>query len=69
MNSIFIWIGNPNNCLRLNTLPQALLCFENLRAFFEKALFWGPQAMFAAEQAAAGIFFEKRHAFVRKGLF
>ena len=50
---IFIWIGNPNNCLRLNRRPQAFASFKN-KCLFQKGVFWSTQALFTAEQAAAG---------------
>ena len=35
----FIWIGNPNNCLRLYRRPQALFLFEKQHAILKNVCF------------------------------
>ena len=68
---IFIWIGNPNICLRLNRRPLAFLLLKvrkKRRAFFEKAHFGVPKPCFRLNRCPQALFFFvfKRHAFLKK---
>ena len=70
MNSISIWIGTPNNGLGLNTRTQAnFLCKKQNVSFVGKGVCWGPQALFTAEQAAAGIVLKEHNMFFFKASF
>ena len=53
---ILIWIGNPNNCLRVAGGRKRSLFSQRETHLFWKGTFWGPQAMFTAEQLAAYVF-------------
>ena len=39
-NFNFIWIGNPNNCLRLNRRPQAFFSWGGGIRIFQKMVAW-----------------------------
>ena len=55
INCVFIWIGNPNNCLAEQA--AAGVFFLTKDAPFLKNRVLGPQALFTAVQMAAGTFF------------
>ena len=66
-NNIFIWTGNPNNCLRLNRRPQAFFCLR--RAFFKKTRFEVPKPCSRRTGGHRRVFCLLRHAFFQKGVF
>ena len=67
INIICICLGNPYPCLRLNRRPQVPFFFEKKARLFWKGVLWGSQALFTAEQAAAGAFSStNRHVFLKK---
>ena len=46
INDIFIWIGNPNPCLRLNRRPQALLFLNKDAPFSKRRFFVNPNPVY-----------------------
>ena len=54
INSLFIWIGNPNPCLLRFRLAAGAFLFEKRRAFFEKACFGLPKPCLLRFRLAAG---------------